>query len=74
MVLYVRRSSARMTWSKGDTHEDGAGTDAAAEKEPSLELRNGRVISAQKLPFGCGREKLQEAIRCINEGKVVNIK
>ncbi|XP_063874460.1 histone-lysine N-methyltransferase EHMT1-like isoform X2 [Scylla paramamosain] len=79
-VVYLKQhqerkeSSARMTWSKGDNPEDGAGVDVAAEKEPSLELRNGRVISAQKLPFGCGREKLQEAIRCINEGKAVNIK
>lgn len=58
-----------MTWSRKDTHEDSACVDVGAENEPTLELRNGRVISAQKLPFGCGREKLQEAIRCINEGK-----
>ncbi|XP_045102813.1 histone-lysine N-methyltransferase EHMT1-like isoform X2 [Portunus trituberculatus] len=78
-VVYLKQhqerkeSSARMTWSKGDTPED-AGTDMAAEKEPSLELRNGRLISAKTLPFGCGREKLQEAIRCINEGRIVNVK
>ena len=63
-----------MTWSKVNTPEDIADADEAAEKEPSLELRNGRTINAKKLPFGCGRNKLQEAIHCINESKVVNTK
>lgn len=58
-----------MTWSKKDSSEEIAQANLAAESEPSLELRNGRVISAVKLPFECGREKLQEAIRCICEGK-----
>ncbi|XP_050737194.1 histone-lysine N-methyltransferase EHMT2-like isoform X3 [Eriocheir sinensis] len=63
--------SARITWSKKEAPEDSADADIATGNEPSLELRNGRIISAVKLPFGCGREKLQEAIRCITEGKSV---
>lgn len=63
-----------MTWSKKDTPDDSAQSDIAGENEPSLELRNGRIISAVKLPIGCNREKLLEAIRCIAEGKSLIVK
>lgn len=72
--LCLSRLSARMTWSKKDAPEDSQIVDIAAEVEPSLELRNGRIISAAKLPFECGREKLQEAIRYIAEGKSLSSK
>lgn len=63
-----------MTWSKKDASEEIAQADLAGANEPSLELRNGRVISAVKLPFEYGQQKLQEAIRCISEGKFLSAK
>lgn len=76
-VIYLKQqqerkeSSARMTWSKME--EEPADPDKIPEDEPTLDL-NGVVISAQRLPLGLHRQKVQEAIRSINSGKSFNIK
>ncbi|XP_045581767.2 uncharacterized protein G9a isoform X3 [Procambarus clarkii] len=79
-VVYLKQhqerkeASARMTWSKKIIPETVAITESLPENEPSIELRNGRVISAHKLPLELGREKLQDAIRSIIDGKSVAAK
>ncbi|XP_064099740.1 dentin sialophosphoprotein-like isoform X2 [Macrobrachium nipponense] len=77
-VIYLKQqqerkeSSARMTWSKME-EEPAADPDKIPEDEPTFDL-NGVVISAQRLPLGLHRQKVQEAIRSINSGKSFNIK
>lgn len=80
-VVYLKQHQerkealARMTWSKKSVPGVlDQTTETVPDNEISLELRNGRVISAHKLPLGLGREKVQDALRSIRNGKTVNVK